>query len=106
MLQRLVVGAEVYEPPFEVPHDPFVAVGVVGMTANAAFTEYAWSMVTTQVVWVPEHAPLHPAKVFPVLGVAVRVVCVFAVYVSVQSLPQVMPVPEIVPFPETEVLRV
>jgi len=79
---------------------------VVGITAKAAFTEYAWSTVTTQVVWVPEHAPLHPAKVLPELGVAVRVVCVFAVYVSEQSLPQVIPVPEMVPFPETEVLSV
>ena len=55
---------------------------------------------------VPEHAPLQPANVCPVLGVAVKVTLVPLVYVSEQSLPQAIPVPVIVPLPETPVVRV
>jgi len=50
-----------------------VAVGVttVGAAANAAVTLLAASIVTRQVVLVPEQAPDQPVKVEPVAGVAV-----------------------------------
>ncbi len=53
-------------------------------------TDCAADMVTAQVL-VPVQLPLQPVKMEPTAGVAVRVTAVFAVYASVQSLPQVMP---------------
>lgn len=41
MVQRFAVGAEDTVVPFDEPQVPFVAVGVVGVVANDAFTEYA-----------------------------------------------------------------
>jgi hypothetical protein len=39
---------------------------------NVAVTLQAWLMVTWHVVFVPAQAPLHPVKVAPVAGTAVR----------------------------------
>ena len=48
-------------------------------------------MLTTQVVLVPEQAPLHPANVDPEKGVAVRVILIPAMNDALQVAPQLMP---------------
>ena len=102
-LQRLVVGAEERDVPFDEPQTPFMGVTVV---LKDAVAERACVIETLQVVWVPVQEPDQPAKVAPECGVAWRVTWVFAVKVSEQSVPQVMPVPVMEPEPETAVVRV
>ena len=60
---------------------------------NVAVTDFAADIVTEQVD-VPEHAPLHPAKVDPVPAVAVSVTEVPDEYVFVQLVEQLDCVPE------------
>ena len=67
----MAVGIDVKDCPCDVPQEPFTA----ATTANDAFTLLAAVMETVHAP-VPEHAPLQPANVCPVLGVAVRVTLV------------------------------
>ena len=56
-----------------------VSVALVGEAAEAlklAVTVRAALIETVQVAAVPVHAPLHPAKVLPLAGLAVRVTAV------------------------------
>ncbi len=55
---------------------------------------------------VPEQAPDQPVKDQPETGLAVKVTEVPEGYVSVQSAPQLMPVPVTVPEPFLETVRV
>jgi len=57
-------------------------------------------MVKVQVVLVPEQAPDQRAKVEPEAAVAVKVTEVPELYVSEQSVPQLMPAGELVTVPE------
>ena len=59
---------------------------------NIAVTLLAASIVTAHVVAVPEQAPLHPAKVEPVAGVAVKVTETPELNEALQVVPQLMPV--------------
>lgn len=61
------------------------------MMLKVALTERAADMLTVQVLAAPVHAPVHPEKLEPAPGVAVRVTEVFAAYCSMQSEPQLMP---------------
>ena len=58
---------------------------------NVAVTDCAWVMLTTHVVFVPVQAPLHPVKVAPDKGDAVRVTLIPAINEALQVLPQLMP---------------
>ena len=72
----------------------------LGITlSKVAVHVLAWSIVTMTAALVPVQAPLQPVKEEPVVAVAVRVTGVLATTFSVQSLPQVMPVPVILPAP-------
>jgi len=65
---------------------------------NVAVTLFAMSMVTAHAPR-PEHAPLQPANVESVVGVAVSVIIIPCPIVSVQSVPHVMPLPLTLPVP-------
>ena len=67
-----------------------VQVGTPART-NAAVTFRAALIDTVQVGAVPEQAPLHPLKAWPVAGAAVIVTLVPWLNTSEQSLPQLMP---------------
>ena len=49
---------------------------VVGIRLKLAVALCALVIETVHVVFVPVHSPLHPAKVYPVAGVAVKVTLV------------------------------
>jgi hypothetical protein len=55
------------------PEPARAAVSVHALGENPAVTDLAAVIVTVQVVAVPEQEPLHPVKVEPAAGVAVRV---------------------------------
>ena len=66
-------------------------------------------LADTVVVQLPEPVhppPLHPEKVEPVPGAAVRVTLVPAGRGSAQSIPQLRPRPDTVPVPEPVLLKV
>ena len=68
-------------------------------TSNCAFTVCAALIVTLHVP-VPLHpAPVQPANVDPATGAAVNTTTVFCASVSLQSAPQLMPVPATLPLP-------
>ena len=68
---------------------------------NVADTDLAAVMLIVQVS-VPEHAPLQPAKVWPVAGVATSATPAPDVYDALQILPQLIPpVPVTLPLPLT-----
>ena len=67
--QEIPRGAEVTAP---VPVPAFVTVNEYELSAKVAVTELAEFMVTVQVL-TPAHAPDHPVKVDPTLGIAVSV---------------------------------
>jgi len=81
----LLVTVPVPEPTFST-----VRVGR-GETLKVAVTDLAASMVTWQVLAVPEHAPVHPANMEPAEGEAVRVTTVPLTKFAEQVLPQLMP---------------
>jgi hypothetical protein len=68
-------------------------------------TVFALSIVTVHDP-VPLHAPPQPTKNCPVAGIAVNVMVVPAAKVSLQSVPQVMPVPATMPLPVVETFNV
>jgi hypothetical protein len=76
-------------PPGVVPPGVLVLV-FVGVKVKSAVTVLLAPSVKEQVEAVPEHAPPHPAKVEPVVGVAVRVTWVPGAPVEVQDVPQLM----------------
>ena len=55
-----------------VPVPGFITVKLYTDVANVAVTDVAAFIVTVQVP-VPEHAPDHPVKVYPLFGEAVKV---------------------------------
>ena len=63
-------------------------------------------IVIVQGFCVPVHAPLHPAKVFPAVGLAVRVTSESLLKGAVQVVPQLIPVgfEVMLPFPVTVVV--
>jgi hypothetical protein len=65
---------------------------------NAAPTDWFEVIVTAQVEDVPLHAPDHPAKIEPELGVAVRVTLVPDAYAAADGLRVTVPdpVPDVV----------
>src|SRR5688500_16444554 len=65
----------------------------VPVELNVAVTDRAAVMERVHVP-VPLHAPLHPAKVDPLAGAAVRVTLTPEAKLAVQVLPQLMPVGE------------
>lgn len=67
-------------------------VGGGGGAVNVAVTVTFEFMVTVQLP-VPEHAPDHPLNVEPLLGIAVRVTTVPAMYVGPVGLAVAVPVP-------------
>jgi hypothetical protein len=62
-----------------------------GMTANVAVADRAALIVIEQLAAVPVQAPLHPANVEPVAGVAVSVTTVPEVNVALHVAPHEMP---------------
>lgn len=79
--QLMPAGLEITEPPAAVTAFAAltVSVALVGDAAVAlklAVAVRAALIVTVQVAAVPVQAPLHPAKVLPLAGVAVRVTAV------------------------------
>jgi hypothetical protein len=58
--------------PLPVPASDTVSANCTGVVLNVAVTAMAELIVTEQVP-VPEHAPLHPAKVDPLPATAVSV---------------------------------
>jgi hypothetical protein len=79
--QLMPAGLEVTDPPAAVTALAAltVSVALVGEAAEAlklAVTVRAALIETVQVAAVPVHAPLHPAKVLPLAGLAVRVTAV------------------------------
>ncbi len=76
-----------------------------GVTANEALTLCAALMLTTQLP-VPVQAPLQPAKVLPVVGVAVSVTLVPLLNAALQAVPQLMPAGVLVMVPEPVPVRV
>ena len=70
----------------------------MGGVPNVAVTLRAWVMLTVQVP-VPEHDPLQPVKVEPVVGVAVRVTLVPVLNEALQVAPQEIPVGLLVTVP-------
>lgn len=67
---------------------------------KAAPTEVLEFKVTVQVVLVPVQDPDQPAKVEPVVGVAVRVILVPEINLILQVLPQLIPEGELLIVPE------
>lgn len=65
---------------------------------NVAPTLWAERIVTEHAP-VPEHAPVQPEKVYPVLGVAVRVTTLLELNGAEQLDPQLMPAGEVVMVP-------
>ena len=88
----LQVGGQLIPPELlvTVPDPATVTVNGKVTTPNVAVTAVAAFIVTMQLP-VPEHAPLHPAKLVPDAGVAVSVTIVpllkFAVQVPGQLIP-------------------
>ena len=62
--------------------------GRVWALLNVAVTDLDVSIVTVQVLAVPEHAPDQPSNVAPESGVAVSVTTEPSVKVAVQAEPQ------------------
>ena len=89
--QLIPAGLEVTVPP------PVPAVVTVSnrvgttMVVKLAVTDFATSIVTSQVGDAPLHAPDQPEKTEFTAGVAVRVTTVPRLYGSEQSAPQVIP---------------
>jgi hypothetical protein len=79
--------------------------GVVVVALNTAPTLAAAFIVTVQEP-VPLHAPLQPAKVEPVPGVAARVTTVPCAKLALQVAPQLKPAGELVTVPLPVPLRV
>ncbi len=79
------------------------------LRAKAAVTLFAASIVTVQVP-VPLHAPVHPVKVLPLAGAAMRVTEVPVLMAAEQVVPQeIPPVEEVtvpVPVPDLVTERV
>ena len=78
---------------------------VGGLTAKVAVTFLAALIVIEQMP-MPEHAPLHPVKVEPAFGVAVRVTMVLCAKEEEQFVVQVIPVGTEVTVPEPAPLMV
>jgi hypothetical protein len=98
--QLMPVGVLVIEPeplPDKLTDSRKVTVLKVAVTDCAAF-------ILTLQAPVPEHAPLHPAKVDPAAAAAVKVTVVpllkFALHVTVQLIPEGALVTEPEPLPE------
>lgn len=72
----------------------------VNVRENLAVTVVLAFSVTVQVPVPVQPPPLHPAKVTPAAATAVKVAEVPLLRVSVQSVPQLIPVPVIVPSPD------
>lgn len=94
VVQKLVVGAIVKAPPLLVPQAPITGVGVI---LKVAVTFFATSIVIWQAV--PVQSPDQPAKVLPLLGVAVRVTTVLVANNASQVKPHEMPIGEEVMLP-------
>src|SRR5687767_2937709 len=71
-------------PPVPPPGTPVVTM------LKVAVTERAWLIVGTHDP-IPEHAPVQPSNVEPVLAASVNVTDVPELYASVQSEPQSIP---------------
>jgi hypothetical protein len=80
------------------PVPAFDTVSVFGFLANVALTDFAESTVTMQAP-VPLQAPLHPEKVEPLSGVAVRVTSEFWFQLALHVVPQLIPAGELVTVP-------
>lgn len=76
-------------------------VTVNGLASNCAFTEVATFTVTLHAA-VPVQPPLQPTKLEPAVAVAVSTTVVPGATGSLQSRPQLMPVPVTLPAPEPE----
>ena len=82
-----------------VPVPALATVSVYCWSVNIAVTDVAAFTVTVHGP-VPLHAPLHPAKVDPELGVAVSVTVVPKLNTSEQSAPQLIPAGELDTVPD------
>ncbi len=95
--QEMPAGALVTVPE---PAPAVVNESVNDGSANVAVTLWAALITTVQVLAVPEHAPLQPAKVEPAAGAAVKVTAVPLVNAAEQVAPQEMPAGALVTVPE------
>src|SRR5918996_3792153 len=84
--------------PVPVFESGFVTVST-GLFVNVAVTDRGPFICRVQVEVLPVQAPLQPANVAPTAGWAVSVTPVPNSYVSVQSVPQLMPAGLLVTFP-------
>src|SRR3990172_1302832 len=83
--------------------DPPPTVGSVNVAAKLALTDTFAFTVTAHVSAVPVHAPLHPRKVAPLAGAAVRVTVVPLLKLAEHvPLPQLMPPGLLVTVPAAE----
>jgi hypothetical protein len=81
------------------PLPPFVTVSASCWSVNVAVTVIAAFIVTVQVPVPVQPPPDQPVNVEPVDAAAVSVTIWFAMYDSLQSAPQLMPVAVTVPAP-------
>jgi hypothetical protein len=95
--QLMPVGVLVIEP--EPLPDKLTNSGKV-TALNVAVTDCAAFILTLQEPPVPEHAPLHPAKLDPAFAVAVKVTVVPLLKFALQVLEQLIPEGALVTEPE------
>ena len=79
---------------------------VSGVSVNVPVTVVLADMVKEHVPVPEQPPPDQPAKVEPVVGVAVKVTVVPEVMVAVQVEPQEMPLPDMVPEPAPDLAAV
>jgi hypothetical protein len=98
VVPQLIPDGELVTVPEPVPAKVTVSVGFPPVVLKVAVTDVFTLIVTLQVV-VPLHAPPHPAKVEPPVGVAVSVTSVPSSNVPTHCEPQLMPAGELVTVP-------
>jgi hypothetical protein len=96
---QLIPAGMLVTLPDPVPDRVIVRAALDGMALKAALTDVAAVMASVQVLVVPLHAPLHPAKVYPEAGVAVSVTLVFWSKLEVQVEGQLILVGALVTVP-------
>jgi hypothetical protein len=105
VLGQLIPAGALLTVPVPVPATVTISGKAVEETLKVAVTDLAAVMETEQAP-TPEQAPLHPAKVDPEPGVAVRMTDVPLTKFAVQALGQAMPPGALVTEPEPDPVSV